>query len=221
MFPGTTGINLGASGANIESEVDIETFGFGYEGLKGLPVHERLQFMYGFRASAEWFRSDHESEFTTPSFIDIFSETDQSVTEDAFGIGPVIGASFDIGGGFSLYGSLGVKGIYTSAELDSVQRTTCLPCAPDPTFVEIETDEEEDDFTWGSKITVGFDYHPTPRLSLNFEGSAGIGPRWEANNPENPDDDPTHLSRQHGTDLKIGAGLRWAFGAPPPPPPPP
>lgn len=168
---GPTGIFLGDTGLNGYFERDTEVF-----NLKGgmaciHPLGPRTTLTTGGFLQYGHINSDIMADLQSPTFSDIYQQTDVSLEQDYFGAALGGDLWYELKAGLGVYAGLYGLLIYQDTQFRSLQQNVCGLCGPANNFTS-EIEDSDEDLTYGLKAHGGFRYGLTDRVALDVSGHA-------------------------------------------------
>ncbi len=217
---GSTGLGLGATGAEASSELSYSELGmeadimalrylYGADvGPNGAP---RSQLSVGLATMLSHSALDQMGTFQSLTFPDIRAEVDRRLTTNAIGIGPKLAAEIDLGS-FILTSDVSLQAVWRQSELNSQEAITCGACGGGlPGAFNINIADSVSGLDWQAGLDLGVEAALNRGLTLYLDGSLDIGGRDTIRVRENPAEPITGIERITAVDWGIGAGIKGRF----------
>lgn len=222
---GSTGLFLGATGAEARSEVAYSQYGFTadfmmsdiaalrhmYGADVGPDGDERSRWVFG--ASVLWTHStlDHTGVFQSLTFPDIRAEVGRTLTSNAFGIGPKVELTHVIGDGWSIALGADMQLVWRDSTLSSRETIDCGRCGGLPPRFDIDVFDDRSGFDWAGGLDVGLVYRQSPGLTLTFGAGMDAGGRDTIRVRANPSEPATGIRRETMVDWSLSFGAKLRF----------
>lgn len=214
---GSTGLFLGATGADTRSEVSYSQFGMEMDILA-------LRHMYGADVAttpgqialslAGLFDHSvlhHTGVFESLTFLDITADVDRRLSSTRIGLGPSLGMDINLGN-VTLTSDVSMMAIWRQSDLDSLEAITCGPCGGGlPGAFDINIVDSVSGLDWQAGLDLGVETALNPSLTLVLGGSLDIGGRDTIRVRANPSDPVTGIERIVATDWGFTAGIKGRF----------
>lgn len=216
---GSTGLFLGATGAEARSEVAYSQYGVAADFM--MSDIAALRHMYGadvgpdgdersrwaFGASVLWTRStlDHSGVFQSLTFPDIRADVDRTLTSDAFGLGPKVTFNHVIGDGWSIALGADMQLVWRDSTLSSRETIDCGGCGGLPPRFDIDVFDDRSGFDWAAGLDAGLIYRQSPGLTLAFGVGMDAGGRDTIGVRANPAEPATGIRRETTVDWSLFA----------------
>lgn len=222
---GSTGLFLGATGAEVRSEVAYSQ----YEARVDLMMSDiaALRHMYGAdtgpgsAAPSPWSLGlvglfshsslEHAGTFRSLTYADVGAEVNRTLTTDAFGIGPKVELTHVVGDGWSVALGADLQLVWRHSTLRSREAITCVPCGVLPDHFDIDVTDGRSGFDWAGGLDVGLSYQLSPGLTLTLGGAVDIGGRDTIQVRANPSEPATGIRRETAVDWSLSFGAKLRF----------
>lgn len=217
---GSTGLFLGATGADASSEIAHSGYGMEMDILAlrhmygaDVDIGDRPLARVSFGAATLLSHSvtEHSGTFQSLTFPDISSDVDRRLSSTAIGIGPKIGLDIDMGP-FTLTSDVSVKAIWRQSDFQSHEAITCGPCGGGlPATFDIDIADSFSGLDWQAGLDLGVEAALNPGLTLILGGSLDWGGRDTIRVRANPAEPITGIERIMAADWSVSAGIKGRF----------
>jgi hypothetical protein len=157
---GSTGINLGATGARASSKVDVKDFEFNFSlpNLFHQSEKNRFESKIGPRLVIGHNRTDYSAHFQSLTFSGISSTKDRDVKQTYGGPGITLQKTFQLLDHVELYAGVNVDALYSSGDYDGREHTLCNLCPVAVQNVKNKTSDSDSAWSVRPAVSVGIEY---------------------------------------------------------------
>ena len=212
-FNNSTGVALGATGANvkIESEAHRLDLDLLYRHAFYTSPTGAFQFTGGLGIGYRRWSQSHEASQTSPVFLGIHSnaeiESETNIIGPLFEIGVAWRPTRDL--------SLGLTGTllpgYGFGSGSADQRNFCNLCPAAQQAFRIEVEDDKSDFALAGGLAGRIGYSVTDWLQLGVTGGYELQKNYSWDIPESPLEQPARLQRRPAGAGFVGAYIRFTF----------
>lgn len=208
---GSTGVGLGATGADASSKLDYSEHSFRGKLEADFPLTDGVTLTGGASAiySGSWQTAS--GSFQSLGFAGVSSTNDQELDDHYYGAGLNSRLTFGMPNGFSIFAGGGIDLLYRDATLWSAQHNLCDVCPAAEQNFTSEVEDNDSGMTYGLNLETGV----TMKLNgWDIGVGAGldfIGARTDLKNRENPSQPETHLDEKAALDWRFSFGARIHF----------
>ena len=208
---GSTGVGLGATGAEAMSKLEFVQYSF--RGLleADVPVSDTVVLTGGVSSFYRGSWQMATGSFQSLTFDGISSTSDQELDDHLYGAGLNTRLSFAVNEQVTLFGGGGIDLIYRDASLWSGQHNLCDLCpAAELDFIS-EVEQNDSGLTYGLNLKTG------ARVVLGawrFELEGGfdyLDERSDLKNRENPSQPETHFDEKSAVDWQFRLAVGYSF----------
>lgn len=222
---GSTGLFLGATGADSRSEIAYSHYGVSADLM--MSDIAALRHLYGADTRPEgdgfsrwavgvaglWSHStlEHTGWFRSATFPDIRADVDRTLTSDAFGLGPKVTLTRSLGDSWALALGADLQLVWRDSTLRSREAVECGPCGSLPARFDVDVIDEKSGFDWAGGLDASLSYRHSPGFALTFGASVDVGGRDTIRVRANPSEPATGIRRETAVDWSFFAGAMLRF----------